>query len=899
MQEILKDWYKNIHGLLKLFVDVEDEWYSDIPKMARLLTDLSFIKQDNSDMKWSQVSSLKECFMREIFPLRVCIQGSVGMGKTTITHQLVSDWAMECDGNPLKMFKLVFLIHLRELKGKTVETHIIDLMQYTRVIPPETWTTNELNLLKEYIQTYPGLICVILDGYDEIGKTEQKAVNRMYWKGETPWKKVPIIITTRPEDSTLLRAEETDGFFCIINGFDKDMKKRFIKSIYENDPNLQQSAIKLLIKRKKMAYLTSNPMTLTLLCILLKKLKGTLPKTYTEITHQTILFMIIREVTRTKGVKLQARMITDLPSEQRAHIMDVCKFAYNKLTADLYQFTGYDNENVIPRHHFSTIETLHEETAFTPGEYKFQHKSFQEFLATLYFKEKNKGCLTDVDIKMFIKTPNVCRSICGVLGEPALCLVSELMESKTSQSNGDDAWLACLYEAVECRKQFDPDHKDLANLYQVLYRLLDQSSKSKESISCSSIYLETLLNLVATNPTHQMWSGIRKVTLDCRQQLEMGSKAAQYNNMSPYRTTSPLIGLLMNIIDGACSQTRFKVAYDSDTNVLDMNITKSIKQQDMVRVCEQFRINQECKSMQLAVKCIILESSKMQIDTLASNYIDFSIHVENVVTPSEENEIESSDEESDQEEANQVAETQSMVEASIESIDISDNYNNANKEPADPASGTWCCVSLMNNCRCAVSPDDDVSPIVVIHTPETLSLHSLSTGMEASETSSKVSQLQQLYIYCPQKMGDQPLSRLSSSIVQDHPYLTRIIIYGLQKHESDLLKQMAEKKKLQLLALIYDVNDSIYLEFKQDVLQYLSCHIEIVVVIQTNQAVELRDLADDDLVQHINTRFITSELPNNVFAAIDDRNSYLMKGVLDKLEKNKEYMVDLWQKIGK
>ncbi len=179
---------------------------------------------------------------------------------------------MEHDGNPLEMFKLVFIIHLRELKGTTTVTHIIDLMINTRVIP-STWTKDELDLLKEYIQNYSELICVILDGFDEIGKTEQKAVNRMYWEEEIPWKKVPIIITTRPEDSNLLRDKETDGFFCIIHGFDTDMKKLFIERIYENDQNLLQRATKLFIKRKKMADLTYNHMTLTLLCIFLKKLK--------------------------------------------------------------------------------------------------------------------------------------------------------------------------------------------------------------------------------------------------------------------------------------------------------------------------------------------------------------------------------------------------------------------------------------------------------------------------------------------------------------------------------------------------------------------------------------------------------------------------------------------------
>ncbi len=421
-------------------------------------------------------------------------------------------------------------------------------------------------------------------------------------------------------------------------------------------------------------------------------------------------------------------------------------------------------------------------------------------------------------IRMFIKTLDLCQFICGVLGEPALCLVSKLIKSKRSRSNGDGSWLACLHDTIECRKQFDPDYGNVVNLYQELYRLLDQSNKTKESISCSGRYLVTLMNLVAIHPDHKMWSGIHKVTLDSRQQWEVGSKVTQcISKISRYRTTSGLIGILMNIIDGPSIQTRFKMVYDSDTQVLDMTITQSIKEQYLIKVCEWLGNKLKCKALQLADNCIILESFQMQIETLASNYIDFSIHVDNVVTLDNENEIESSDEESDEDfnEESVQGETESIVWASIQSRVIS--YK-ANIEPEDPE----------------VLLDYDVSSIgsitVVTNAPETSPHHPLSTGMEAyhsGETSSKLSQLQRLCIYFPHKIGDNNLSRLSSSILQGHPDLTHIIIYGPQKDESDLLKQMAKQNKLKLLALIYDVNDSIYIELKQDVLQYLSCCVTL------------------------------------------------------------------------
>ncbi len=149
--------------------------------------------------------------------------------------------------------------------------------------------------------------------------------------------------------------------------------------------------------------------------------------------------------------------------------------------------------------------------------------------------------LTKDDIQFMKKKPDLCQYICGWLGQTAISLVNELMEM-TSGINGDDVWLVCLHEVVECRKELDDyEEEQYANyssaLYKALYKCI--GTKSKESLSCSGRYMLTLARFVAQNPTFKMWTTMSKVSLDCRQQWNIDDKVhqqiAEYTNkLSPY-----------------------------------------------------------------------------------------------------------------------------------------------------------------------------------------------------------------------------------------------------------------------------------------------------------------------------------------------------------------------------
>lgn len=187
----------------------------------------------------------------------------------------------------------------------------------------------------------------------------------------------------------------------------------------------------------------------------------------------------------------------------------------------------------IPACHFGTIVTLKQ--SYLRSECQFQHRSYQDFLCTFYLKQQHdsedtsaSSYLPNEEIQFLKKNPDLCQYVCGVLGNTAISLVSELMNIGMSKPNGDDAWLACLHEAVECRNELDSyERKQYKQYKSALYKsIYDKiiSQMSKKSISCSSRHIMTLTSFVGKEPTHQVWKNISRVALDCRYESIMADK---------------------------------------------------------------------------------------------------------------------------------------------------------------------------------------------------------------------------------------------------------------------------------------------------------------------------------------------------------------------------------------
>ncbi len=329
-----KSLYQQEHfGLLMLYTI----WCKGTRKLLEGFMNMLYIREDLSgkevfDDIFQTTQTLMECLCKNVFPKRVVIQGKPGMGKTTLSNKLCQEWADDTTNSPLKKFEHVWLVHLRMLDKKQHITHIVDLIEKLGVIQ---LSDNEMELLKEYVKDFPGSVCIILDGLDEVSQS-------MFDEILTCWNEnsdVRIILTTRPEYGRRLKEKVSDGFYFTLTGFDKSMKEQFIKEYFGDGSDMAEKGRKLFIKDKKWSHLTSNPMSLTLLCILLAELKETLPDTNTQITHQTILTLIKRGILRSGvNIPLDIDSITQLPEEYLKDIIQLGKLANTLFIKERYTF---------------------------------------------------------------------------------------------------------------------------------------------------------------------------------------------------------------------------------------------------------------------------------------------------------------------------------------------------------------------------------------------------------------------------------------------------------------------------------------------------------------------------------------------------------------------------------
>ena len=106
-------------------------------ELDKVYTRLGILQRENTRSKLTK----KTVMMSDIFdehehskgPIRtVLIEGSPGMGKTTLSLKLAYDWAMGRMPSKFPPVQLVFLLRCRDMKGDILETIIEQLLPLDR-----------------------------------------------------------------------------------------------------------------------------------------------------------------------------------------------------------------------------------------------------------------------------------------------------------------------------------------------------------------------------------------------------------------------------------------------------------------------------------------------------------------------------------------------------------------------------------------------------------------------------------------------------------------------------------------------------------------------------------------------------------------------------------------------
>ena len=203
----------------------------------------------------------------EISSTRVIIQGEAGTGKSTLMVKYAYDWARQDgtgDDSPVRKYKLLFLLRLRDLEESTkLEDAILK-----HLLPHDTKITS--SQLKAFLEDHPEECCVILDGYDEFRHSESNAslngsICQMIHNNIL--RKCFVILSSRP-------AKLPDLSTCLkqyrqfeVSGFSKDKIIEYVKKFFREQTSLADSLVDFIESNNLEADFATAPLVTQLLCL--------------------------------------------------------------------------------------------------------------------------------------------------------------------------------------------------------------------------------------------------------------------------------------------------------------------------------------------------------------------------------------------------------------------------------------------------------------------------------------------------------------------------------------------------------------------------------------------------------------------------------------------------------
>ena len=381
--------------------------------------------------------------------LRVLLDGTPGVGKTTFCHNACKDWA---HGKIFADFRLTIYIPLREDQVANA-TEIEHLFCYgQKSLRPA--------IARELEDTDGEDVLLILDGWDELSpqqRGKQSLLCRIIQRKILP--RCSVLITSRPYASNWLRNPKICNRHVEIFGFTEQQVNQCIRNML--NPVAAEALLQKLEVRTDLKALCYIPMNLAMILYIFKVLDFNLPNTLTgvyDVFTNNALLRYLQEYDPTTEPLTSLKDRKALPKEIKQLFEALCKLAYDGLLKDQMVFSKDELEN------YHTLLTASSNslgllTAFKGFsetgidlKYQFLHLTIQEFLAAEALSQKSADVLMAfvIDHLGDIRFRTMLRYVFGKAHLSDIELVLSFLFATASSSRDESRFtLLChmLYEA--------------------------------------------------------------------------------------------------------------------------------------------------------------------------------------------------------------------------------------------------------------------------------------------------------------------------------------------------------------------------------------------------------------------------------------------------------------------
>ena len=406
LTEILSDEYKDrasrVHPL---------PWLDTTRfELDKVYTRLGIVQRENTRSKLTNKTvELSDIFDKHEYTMRkhprtILIEGSPGMGKTTLSLKIAYEWAMGRMPSKFPPVQLVFLIECRDMKGDILEAI------HEQLLPLDEDSLK--NKLRTFIKEQPEKILLVVDGLDEISEVASEHVIEQLLTSQCLFRKCYIVVTSRQEKGMIVR--HYFDALLEIKGYDEsDIEQYITRYFQDNDPSLATRLIENLKTDNNIRTLAINPLNTVLLCVVFEDYDGKLPSTVTEL-YDNIVYCITKRYREKCGLEVEDKILeTSKETLGRLAYKSVLEYALSFCESDL---KGDCNVN-----HCTKMGFLYKEYSKKKIKqdhtYWFLHKTFQEYLAAFYLTEevKRQGITVDKMIDELKGHTQVLKFVSGFL----------------------------------------------------------------------------------------------------------------------------------------------------------------------------------------------------------------------------------------------------------------------------------------------------------------------------------------------------------------------------------------------------------------------------------------------------------------------------------------------------